>query len=187
MTANAQTAHSTPSLTEETDTPSTPNTSDETRSSLGTSQTDNPQSATMAMAPRSLNIPPPAPFNLKTDDWNQWISRYELFEAATERDGLSDKVRINTLIYVMGHNAADLYQSFKLSREDNTFANVNQKFQDHFKGKVALVFERTQFVRRLQQEKEGVMTFIDDLQKEPIFVPSGSFVTRWSTRKSWPD
>ena len=30
---------------------------------------------------------------------------------------------------------------------------------------MALVFERTQFVRRLQQEKEGVMPFIEDLQK----------------------
>ena len=30
---------------------------------------------------------------------------------------------------------------------------------------MALVFERTQFVRRLHQEKEGVMSFNEDLQK----------------------
>ena len=53
------------------------------------------------MAAANINIPPLAKFAPKTDDWDHWIKRYELFEAATERDGLSDKVRINTLIYVI--------------------------------------------------------------------------------------
>ena len=119
----------------------------------------------MATATGNFNIPPPANFNPKTEDWNQWISRYELFEAATRRDELPDKVLINTLIYIMGNNPADIFQSFKLSSEGNTYTNVKQKFKEHFKGKVALVFERTQLVRRLQQEKEGVMSFIEDLQK----------------------
>ena len=97
----------------------------------------------MAMAAKNLSIPPPVYFNPKIDDWNRCFSRYELFETASQRDGLSHKVRTNTLSYVMGNNAADVYQSFK-------FEDVKQKFKDHFKGKVALAFERTQFVRRLQ-------------------------------------
>ena len=64
-------------------------------------------------------------------------------------------MRINTLIYVMGNNAADIYDSFKLSGEDIQYANVKQKF--HFKGKVALVFERIQFVRRFQRDEESVL------------------------------
>ena len=66
-------------------------------------------------------------------------------------------MRINTLIYVMGNNAADIYDSFKLSGEDIQNANVKQKFKDHFKGKVALVFERIQFVRRFQRDEESVL------------------------------
>ena len=65
----------------------------------------------------------------------------------------------------MGNNAADIYDSFKLIGEDILYVNVKQKFKDHFKGKVALVFERTQFVRRFQQDKESVLTFIEGLQK----------------------
>lgn len=107
----------------------------------GTSQTGNPQSGAMATAAANFNIPPPATFNPQTDDWNQWISRYELFEAAKQRDGLSCKVRINTLIYVTGNNASDIYQSFKLSSEETRLTNVKPKFKEHFKGKVALVFE----------------------------------------------
>ena len=128
-------------LTEETGTQSTPDTSssttEETSSSQGTGNTSNPQSEMMATAATNLNIPPLAHFEPKTDDWNHWTSHYELFEAATQRDGLSGKVHIDTLIYLMGHNAANVYQSFKLSTDDNMFANVEQKF---------LVFERTQFV-----------------------------------------
>ncbi|XP_073237564.1 uncharacterized protein [Porites lutea] len=154
---------------EESSTPSTPVTSPptaaEASSLTGSIQTNNPQSGSVKMAAASFNIPPPAKFDPKTDDWDHWIKRYELFEAATERDELSDKVGINTLIYVMGNNAADIYDSFKLVGEDILYANVKQKFKDHFKGKVTLVFERTQFVRRFQQDKELVLTFIEELQK----------------------
>ena len=168
MTSNAQDPNE--ERIAESSTPSTPVTSPptaavETSSTTGSIQTDNPQSGSVKMAAANFNIPPPAKFDPKTDDWDHWIKRYELFEAATERDGLSDKVRINTLIYVMGNNAADIYDSFKLIGEDILYVNVKQKFKDHFKGKVALVFERTQFVRRFQQDKESVLTFIEDLQK----------------------
>ena len=48
------------------------------------------------MAAANFSIPPPAKFDLKAGNWDHWIKRYELFEAASERDrgGLSDKVRI---------------------------------------------------------------------------------------------
>lgn len=114
------------------------------------------------MAATNLSIPPPVYFNPKTDDWNQWILCCELFETASQHDGLSDKVPINTLLYVMGNNAADVYQGFKLSSDNKTFHNIKQKFKDHFKGKGALVFERMQFVQCLQQDNEPVM---GDLQK----------------------
>ena len=165
MNSNAQDPNE--EIFEESSTPVTSPPTDpvEPSSSTASLQTDNPQSGSVKMAAANFNIPPPAKFDPKTDDWDHWIKRYELFEAATERDELSDKVRINTLIYVMGNNAADIYDSFKLSGEDIQYANVKQKFKDHFKGKVALVFERTQFVRRFQQDKESVLTFIEDLQR----------------------
>ena len=161
MNTNAQDPNE--EIIEESSTPSTPVTSPPTAvvgtsSSTGSIQTDNPQSGNVKMAAANFNIPPLAEFDPKTDDWDHRIKRYELFKAATERDGLSDKVRINTLIYVMENNAAKIYDSFKLSGEDIQYANVKQKFKDHFKGKVALLFERRQFIRRFQQDKE-------DLQK----------------------
>ena len=168
MTSNAQDPNK--EIIKESSTPSTPVTSPptaavETSSSTGSIQTDNAQSGSMKMAAANFNISPPAKFDPKTDNWDHWIQRYELFEATTEHDGLSDKVRINTLIYVLGNNADDIYDSFKLSGEDIQYANVKQKFKDHFKGKLGLVFERTQFIRSFQQDKESVLTFMDDLQK----------------------
>ena len=73
---------------EESSTPSTPVTSPptaavETSSSTGSIQADNPQSGSVKMAGANFKIPPPAKFDPKTDDWDRWIKRYELFEAAT--------------------------------------------------------------------------------------------------------
>jgi len=61
----------------------------------------------------------------------------------------------------MGNNASDIYQSLKLSSKETRLTNVKPKFKEHFKGKVeiALVFEGTQFVRRLQLDKEGGYAF----------------------------
>lgn len=61
---------------------------------------------------------------------NKHHVQHELFAAATEWDGLSDRVRIDMLIYILGKNAVDIYDSFKLSGEDIQFANVKQKFED---------------------------------------------------------
>ena len=128
-------------------------------SEVATASTSN----TMA-ADRSINIPAPADFDSKKDDWDQWIKRFTVYEAATPRDDLPDKVRIMTLIYIMGGNASDIYDSFKLNSDDKTYDNVLKKFKEHFKGKIVLVFECTQFVRRMQGEKEPFMSFLEDLQ-----------------------
>ena len=101
MTSNAQDPNE--EMIEESSTPSTPVTSTptaavETSSLKGSIQKDNPQSGSVKTAAENFNIPPLAKFDPKTDDWDHWIKRYEIFEAATERDGLSDKERINTLI-----------------------------------------------------------------------------------------
>ena len=114
MTSNAQDPNK--EIIEESSTPSTPVTSPptaavETISSTGSIQTDNPQSGSVKMATANFNIPPLAKFDPKTENWDHWIKHYELFEAATEHDGPSDKVRINMLIYVIGNNADDIYDS----------------------------------------------------------------------------
>lgn len=108
MNSNAQDPNE--EIFEESSTPVTSPPTDpvEPSSSTASLQTDNPQSGSVKMAAANFNISPPAKFDPKTDDWDHWIKRYELFEAATERDGLSDKVRINTLIFIMGNNAADI-------------------------------------------------------------------------------
>ena len=112
------------------------------------------------MAAANFSISPPAKFDLKAGDQDHWMKRYELFEAASKRDcgGLSCKVRIN-------QSRRHFYASFKLSGEDIQRANVKQKFKNHFEENVALVFERTQFGRRFQQDTESVLTFIEGLQK----------------------
>ena len=80
-----------------------------------------------------------------------------------------------------GNNADDIYQSFKLSSEENTYTNVKQRFKEHFKGKAALVFERTQFVRR--KKKKELCHLLKISRNGLTFVLSVIYRIKWSTRK----
>ena len=71
----------------------------------------------------------------KRDIQERRTSSIELFEVATRRDEMSDKVRTRILIYIMGHNASDIYESFKQRGTGGTHEAVKKKFKEHFKGK----------------------------------------------------
>ena len=109
---------------------SSPTAAVETSSSTGSIQKVYPQSGSVRMEATHFHISPLAKFAPKTYDGDHWIKCSELFAAATEWDGLSDKVRIDMLIYILGKNAVDIYDSFTLSGEDIQYASVKQKFKD---------------------------------------------------------
>ena len=85
---------------------SSPTAAVETSSSTGSIQKVYPQSGSVRMEATHFHISPLAKFSPKTYDGDHWIKCSELFAAATEWDGLSDKVRIDMLIYILGKNAA---------------------------------------------------------------------------------
>ena len=86
----------------------------------------------------------------------------------------------------MGNNASDIYQSLKLSSKETRLTNVKPKFKEHFKGRVevALIFEGTQFVRRLQLDKEGGYAIYRRPPDTGLrFVLSGIYWIKWPKRK----
>lgn len=137
-----------------------------TSSSTGSIQTAYPQSGRVKMAAARFHIPPPAKFAPKTYDGDHWIKCYELFEAATKWDGLSDKVHIHMLIYVPGKKAVDIYDSFKLSGEDIQYASVKQKFKDDSLIQVYCYIKKG----RLTREEIG-QAFFDTFVPEKMLRP----------------
>ncbi len=63
----------------------------------------------------------PAKFSFAPAEWPKWRKRFERYRIAASLDKQCDLVQINTLLYVMGDNAEDIFDSFKwLAKADNS-------------------------------------------------------------------
>ncbi|GBM57176.1 hypothetical protein AVEN_55066-1 [Araneus ventricosus] len=112
-----------------------------------------------------LHINPPENFTFSTpSNWSKWKMRFERYRIAS---GLSTKTgneQVNSLLYIMGDQAEDIFSSFDLSEtEQDHFDIVLKKFNDHFVVKKNTIFERTQFNKRVKLDGESVNTFITAL------------------------
>ncbi|GBO26978.1 hypothetical protein AVEN_29996-1 [Araneus ventricosus] len=110
----------------------------------------------------ALLINPPENFTFSTPcNWSKWKMRFERYRIAS---GLSTKTgneQVNSLLYIMGEQAEDIFSSFGLSEtEQDDFNIVLKKFNDHFVVKKNTIFERAQFNKRVQLDGESVNTFI---------------------------
>ncbi|GBM37649.1 hypothetical protein AVEN_132093-1 [Araneus ventricosus] len=113
----------------------------------------------------ALHINPPENFTFSTPcNWSKWKMRFERYRIAS---GLSTKTgneQANSLLYIMGEQAEDIFSSFGLSEtEQDDFDIVLKKFNDHFVVKKNTIFERAQFNKRVQLDDESVNTFITAL------------------------
>ncbi|GBO34013.1 Transposon Ty3-I Gag-Pol polyprotein [Araneus ventricosus] len=113
----------------------------------------------------ALHINPPENFTFSTPcNWSKWKMRFERYRIAS---GLSTKTgneQVNSLLYIMGEQAEDIFSSFGLSEtEQDDFDIVLKKFNDHFVVKKNTIFERAQFNKRVQLDGESVNTFITAL------------------------
>ena len=66
----------------------------------------------------SYQVPPPQSFNFsKSQEWPNWIRRFQRFRLASGLSEKSSKNQVNTLVYTMGDVADDILTSFKLTEE----------------------------------------------------------------------
>ena len=113
----------------------------------------------------NFQVTPPDNFNFqKPEEFDHWITRFERFKIAS---GLSDKdesQQVNTLIYCMGKDADDIFNSFNLSAtQAKKFATVTDRYKNYFNVKRNVIYERAKFNTRRQQENETVDMFVTSL------------------------
>lgn len=115
----------------------------------------------------TFNVVPPEAFNFKQpQEWMKWSRRFERFREASGLASKDQKQQVNTFIYCLGDEADDLITAFKMSDEDMMSYNaVKNKFDEHFKIKKNVIYERAKFFKRYQRENEPVDVFINDLYK----------------------
>ncbi|PIK42334.1 hypothetical protein BSL78_20817 [Apostichopus japonicus] len=126
-----------------------------------------------------FQITPPGTFSFKSEDWEQWIKRFERFRSAS---GLSEKpsvTQVDMLIYCMGEQAEEIFNSFTFppivvvtesegsqsTPQSPSYSDVKDKFQSHFIARRNVIYERAKFNKRCQMEGETVDEFITGLYK----------------------
>ena len=109
----------------------------------------------------SLSDPCVTVISFKSEQWENWLHRFERFRQASGLAGKSEETQISTLIYSMGDRSEDILKSFALSEEDSEkYSVVIEKFNRHFGKRRNVIYDRAKFNSRSQQEGESAEDFI---------------------------
>jgi len=114
----------------------------------------------------SLHLQPPGPFDFKSPDgWLKWKRRFEQYRHASglSSEG-SEERQVSTLLYCLGEEANDVLTSTGISDTDrNKYETVMSKFDEFFKVRRNIIFERARFNQRNQLKGESAETYITAL------------------------
>ena len=111
------------------------------------------------MNPSTSTIVAPELFNFdKPEEWPKWIRRYGRYRIASGLDKKSETIQVNSLLYTMGDNTADIMMSLVFDPEEDSvkYEKVNEKFDNHFVVKRNTIYERAKFNQRVQGEDDAV-------------------------------
>ena len=103
-----------------------------------------------------LRLEPPEPFNFRTpDDWPRWKRRFEQFRVASGLDEEPAAKQVSTLLYCIGEEAEGIMVSMNITAEQHrVYTTVVSKFDDFFKVRRNVIFERARFNGCSQHEGE---------------------------------
>ena len=119
----------------------------------------------VSMTTAQLQLKPPDNFDFKQpDNWLKWKKRFEQFRHATGLAKDDETRQVSTLMYCLGEEAEDVLTSTNVTEDERkSYASVLAKFDDYFKVRKNVIFERARFNRRNQQEGESIEEYITAL------------------------
>ena len=112
----------------------------------------------------------PDPLSLSgnvAENWRLWKQRFNIYLLASDAVGKRDAVKIAMLLNFVGEDALERYNQFSWTEDEDqeSFAAVVAKFDEHFKGKKRLVFSRYRFWSHQRSEGQEFVDYYTDLQK----------------------
>ncbi|KAK6183197.1 hypothetical protein SNE40_010724 [Patella caerulea] len=111
----------------------------------------------------AIQPPPELDFN-NGQAWSAWIRRFDRYRLASGLDQQSEDRQVSTLIYTMGQQADDIYNSFDYPADEQiTYDMVKTSFDGHFIIRKNVIFERANFNKRSQKEGESADNYINSL------------------------
>ena len=113
----------------------------------------------------TFQISPPVKFTFsQPENWTKWIQRFIRFRSASGLTEKEEEAQVNCLIYSMGPEADDIFNSFNLSAENKKkFKPVKERFDKYFIVRRNVIYERAKFNLRVQQDGEPVDSYITSL------------------------
>ena len=113
----------------------------------------------------SVRLQPPNSFDFKNpDEWPRWKRRFQQFRLASGLSTESNERQVSALLYSMGDEAEDILRSTNITTDERkVFKTVLDKFDQFFKVRKNVIFERAKFNRRCQGNTESAEQFITSL------------------------
>lgn len=117
------------------------------------------------MALPTVSFTPPQPFDFKKpDEWEKWKKRFELFLSASGLDKEEETRKVSTLMYCLGEDAEGVLVSTNIRDDDRKkYKEVMSKFDEYFKVRRNVIYERAKFNTREQREGETADEYITAL------------------------
>ncbi|KAK3091628.1 hypothetical protein FSP39_021345 [Pinctada imbricata] len=120
------------------------------------------------MAARS-ELPVPAPMNMKGDlkgNWTFFKSQWENYEIATELSEKDEKIRVATLLTIMGKDCYHIFENLSLQDDDRKkIKPVLDALEAHFSPKTNVIYERYIFNTAEQLPNENFDTYLCRLRE----------------------
>ena len=96
------------------------------------------------------------PINLHGDltvNWKRWRQEFEIYSIATELNGKDEKIQCAQLLYNLGAEGMNIFNSFTFTAtEKDKIEVLKKKFEDYFVPKKNLTYERYKFFTSRQGE-----------------------------------
>ena len=105
----------------------------------------------------SICLQPPNPFNFQTpDDEPRWKRRFQQFRLASGLTAESGERQVYTLLYSMGYEADNILWSTSITNDEcKDCYTVLEKFDQFFKVRKNIIFERAKFNKCCQGDAES--------------------------------
>ncbi len=99
-------------------------------------------------------------------NWNFFQSQWENYEIATELNAKDDKIRVASLLSVMGKDCYRIYKHLDMEVADREkTATILTAMRKHFEPQVNVIYERYVFNTTDQESSEGIDQYVTKLRQ----------------------
>ena len=132
-------------------------------------QAGNNQNVLLVQPHNPLNLRPPPPLSLDgnvAEKWRKWKKKFQIYMEATESSTKPDEAKIAILLYTIGDDAQETYETFEFTEEQNgNFEAVLEAFEAYCVPKKNESVCRYVFFQRAQEDDETFEEFVTELKR----------------------